>query len=509
MNSLTEEITLLKKELSNQGFFNFKTDSLLKITKNSYLLNFNTKQCYKHITINYKNNILKKELSAVLTKNTTLTENSFFCPTKNLQENLNNILTYLSRSGKTFSSLQLTNIRIYKNEVIADLQIKETKQNRISKVTIKGYEKFPKKFVHQYLNLKVNQVLNLDEIQKKSALLNQLPFANELKQPEVLFTKETNTVFLYIDKKKNNLFDGYIGFSTNPETQKLELNGNINLRLLNNLNSGEEFNFKYLSTADEQKRIQLNINLPYLLNTSFGIEGGLNIFKKDSSFTNSTQNIKLNYAIQQLTNISIGTRFTKSTTTNDTSVANQDFSKNEYSTFFNHQKNQNHSFFREKNKTTLEIALAERRTSNKNTPQQIIRFYSAHIFNINKTNSIYIKNQSFYLISDTVLENEMEFIGGINSIRGFQENSIPSNLYSYLNTEYRIQLSNKLYMHSVIDYGFTKNNNKSNTLFSFGFGGGLKSKNNLIRFIIANSRTNNEKTKLSNSQIHLSLISSF
>jgi len=505
LNELSLEKTRIIKQIRNQGFFN-NISTLKKINDSTHLLTLQLNNQFKKITISS----LPKFINEIeFTENTITHLNKITCPVSDLEQNLNRIIQYLSDNGKTFSSLQLKNIHIEKENVYANLDIQESKENTISNITVKGYEKFPKKFIKHYLKLKPKQILNTTIIEKKSKHLNSLPFSSELKKPQILFLKDSTTVFLYINKQKSNSFDGYLGFASNNETNKLEINGNVNLKLINNLNTGEELYLKYLSTADEQKKLNLKTKLPYIFSSPFSIEAELDIFKKDSTFTTNQQHLQLKYPIYHNINIGAGIRFTKSSALNNTPTTLQNFKTNEYTLNFEHIITQQNKLFKTKNKTTLELTTGIRKTETNNTPQQSIYLNSAHILNLNSKNSIYLKNESFYLITDEVLDNEMRFIGGINSIRGYQENSIPSYAFSYLSTEYRIQLNQTLYAHSIFDYGISKNSNKFDNLFGFGFGFGLKTQNNLLQFAFANNKTNNEQITFSNSKIHLSLKTSF
>lgn len=509
LKSLKQEITHIKQKLFNIGYFNLTATALKKTNDSTHQFSLQLHKQFRKITILYPNHFTKHNKHLIFTPQTIFNEKSFTCTVLELQQNLNNIIQHLSNSGKTFSSLLLQNIQVKGDAVFAELHVNASKKNSITDIIIKGYDKFPKKFIKNYLKLKPKQILNITEIERKSTYLNNLLFVSELKKPQILFSKDSTTVYLYLKKIKSNTFDGYLGFKSNTETSKLELNGNINLKLINNLNQGEELHLKYLSTADEQKKINIKTKIPFLFNTPFSIEAELAIFKKDSTFSTNQQYIQLKYPIHQNINIGSGTRFTKSISLDNTLNSVQDFSKNEYLLNFEHIITQENSFFKTKNKTILELSISKRKTKIQDTPQQSIYLNSAHILNLNFKNSVYIKNESYYLISGEVLDNEAHFIGGINSIRGFQENSIPSHLYSYINTEFRIQLNNTLYTHTVIDYGISKNKDGFDNLFGFGFGFGLKSKNNLLRFVFANNKTNSEKIKFSNSQIHLSLNTSF
>jgi hemolysin activation/secretion protein len=101
--------------------------------------------------------------------------------------------------------------------------------------------------------------------------------------------------------------------------------------------------------------------------------------------------------------------------------------------------------------------------------------------------------------------------GGINSIRGFEENSLTANLFSVINTEFRYKVNNSLYVHSVIDGAYFENDlvDTKGKLFGFGFGFGLLTKSGLFKFNYSNGKTENQTFKLSDSKIHLSLTASF
>ena len=130
---------------------------------------------------------------------------------------------------------------------------------------------------------------------------------------------------------------------------------------------------------------------------------------------------------------------------------------------------------------------------------------------MNDSNSIFTQITSGYLKSDTYLENELLRFGGINSIRGFEENSLTANLFGVINTEYRYKVSNNLYIHSVIDAAYYENElfDKKGKLFGFGFGFGLLTKAGLFKLNYSSGKTENQSFKISDSKIHISLIAKF
>ena len=101
--------------------------------------------------------------------------------------------------------------------------------------------------------------------------------------------------------------------------------------------------------------------------------------------------------------------------------------------------------------------------------------------------------------------------GGINSIRGFNENSLQGNQFSSVLTEYRYVLSPSIYVHSIIDYAYfqDKTTNLKGNLLGLGFGFGLLTKNGLFNLVYANGSAKDQAIKLSNSMVHISLKARF
>ena len=146
-----------------------------------------------------------------------------------------------------------------------------------------------------------------------------------------------------------------------------------------------------------------------------------------------------------------------------------------------------------------------------NLKQSIYNLDTYKIFNLNNKNSIFTRLNGAILTSDDYLDNELFRFGGINSIRGFEENSLVANLYAVINTEYRYRLSNSLYVHSVIDAAYFENQltNSKEKLFGFGFGLGLLTNSGLFRLNYSSGKTENRQFKLSDSKVHVSLTATF
>ena len=514
LNTIKHEVDSLQNKLFQLGYIENEFDDIIKQNDSSYLAPFSLKNKYDTIYIYYNDKIVPK--SILKDVSAQIFEDYFILPFHAIETALYTINSKISDLGFPFSEIRLQNIIVKNSNTLeASLVSKElSKKRSIDKIILKGYEKFPKSYLRHYLKIKPERTFNLTEVKNKTKALNELRFAGQIKEPEVLFTKDSTILYLYLEKTKSNSFDGFLGFGTNEETNKIDFDGYLNLELNNNLNSGETFNLIYKSDENEQKTFSAKLNLPYLFNSPLGVEFGLNIFKKDSSFTTVNQKAKLFYQINPHSNLYFGINSTQSNNllSEENAVAEiQDYNSNTYNVRFVYNKRQKSRLFNTNFLFDIELGNGKRRFLNNSENQTSFLFNVFKIFNLNQKNSAYIRLNGSGLFSNTFLENELFRFGGINSIRGFEENSIVASLYGLVNTEYRYQLSTSLYIHSIIDFAYLENKLliQKERLYGFGFGFGLLTKAGLLKFNYANGKNENQKFKFSNSKIHLSLTAVF
>ncbi len=510
-NSLGAELNSLKNKLARLGYIDTTIDSITKQNDtlfNAYL--FLGKKI-RRIKIQYDSTFNAELLNFI---NHKKGDNFFEIDISELESSLNELNSKIAEQGDPFSSLQLINISKLNSDLMsADLKITNNQKRRIDKIIVKGYEKFPKSYVKRFLKLRTGKSFNLNAIRDKVELLQDLRFARKIKDPEVLFTKDSTTLYLYVEKTRTNNFDGFLGFGTNENTNRIEFDGYLDLRLINNLNFGETLNLFYKSDEIDQQTFRVDADLPYLFGSPVGLQVGLRIFRKDSTFLNANQYAKINYQINAKHRIGVGITSTNSTNLleNDTALLN-DYTSNFYTLSYNHTKAQFYDpLFPINFWFDFSSGFGNRNNDFGKQTQSIFNLDTYKIFNLNNKNSVYTRFNGAILTSDDYLDNELFRFGGINSIRGFEENSLVANLYGVINTEYRYRLSSSIYVHSVLDAAYFENQitDTREKLFGFGFGLGLLTNAGLFRLNYSSGKSENRQFRLSDSKVHVSLTATF
>lgn len=425
---------------------------------------------------------------------------------------LNSTLKKLEVTGFSMAKVSLINIQKKKRELMADLKITLEKQRQLNDIVINGYDKFPEGHKKNIKRLYRNKVFNQQNLEKLYNDFEKFRFVKQTKYPEILFTTDSTKVYVYLEKAKSNTFDGYIGF-TNDEEKKLIFSGYVDLVLNNALNSGEKLSLYWKSDGQDQKTFNLGVELPYIFKSPLGFKAQLNIFKQDSTFQNTQTNIDLGYYFNYNTRLYLGYQSTESSdiqNVNTTSL--NDFENSFVTSNFEFLNFKNDDFlFPEKTTINLKVGVGKRNSNLESNSQFFGNFNVKHNFYLNNKNIISLKSQNYYLQSETYIINELFRFGGINSIRGFNENSLQANLFSSILTEYRYILAPSIYVHSIIDYGYfqDKTSNIEDNLLGLGFGFGLLTKNGFFNIVYANGSTKEQTVKLSNSIVHISFKANF
>ncbi|WP_299673787.1 hypothetical protein [uncultured Tenacibaculum sp.] len=422
--------------------------------------------------------------------------------TEELPEVLKTINSKLELQGKPFSKSHLEEIKLIDNKVYATLNIKESRKRTLDKILIKGYDKFPKSYLKHFVKIKPKSTINKNLIEQISNRINAIPFINQKKEPELLFSKDSTLLYIYVEKAKNSNFDGLINFNS-ENTEKLEINGNINLELNNLLNTGEKLHLNWNANGNDRQNLTLKTFIPYLFNSPISNESSFEIYRQDSTFLNS--NFKTSFLYDINSKIKTGIQFEnqESNETSTTNLNTPDFSSYFFGLNFSYQSLKSDNYSTPKFFFQFTPLYGERKTNNITSNQIKTEIETTLTLRINKRSSLYIKNETGLLFSSVFFLNELYRIGGINSLRGFDPQSIFVKKFSYLNTEYRFSTSKDSFLYTILDPAiFEDINNNNFTAFGYGIGYAFKRRNSLINLSISSgiSRIRN------NTPLNLSII---
>ena len=499
--SLHLELDRVADHLKKMGYF---TNTLLRIEKE------NKKQvAFFSLNNKIEQVVIKVNLTTEIYFEKTAIENGVvILPIHKLAPTLSRISSMLDREGKSFSKVQLKNIFIKNKTVFADLKITPSKKRIIHKVILKGYEKFPSSYVKNYFNIRPTTVFNQQKIKEIAASAKNLQFITEIKPPEVLFTKDSTLLYLYLRKKHHNSFNGIVSFAS-KENGDVFFNGNIDIRLHNILDTGEKFELFWNRIGEEKQEFKVTSEVPYIFNSKLSPNISFSIYKQDSTFLNTKFDSKLFYHFNS--KIKFAATYTSESSENLAEIINNNIET--YRNYFlgiqfQYHKPKNDFFFNDQFFLTINPTLGKRKTNTHSLPQFKIETSASYLWDLNERSSIYVKNKTGYLNSDSFIDNELFRIGGANSIRGYNEQSIYTNSYTYFNLEYRYLTSEKSYLYTISDIGQAEVNAENKNILGLGLGYLFHTQKNQINIGLIAGK-NNKKILIRNTQLLIHWVSYF
>ena len=490
-----DEIERILQQVKKKGFFTVRIDSISKTNKELIAYLDLGKKINEIIIVTKKDNtngIIDSGIDSIKIK------------TREFSDLTNQLLEQIDRKGNSFSEITYVNPLLKNDTLFLEMKISNSSSRKIDKVITRGYEDFPKKFISKYFLINKNTIFSKQKLNQVSALSNKLDFIKEKKAPEVLFKKDSTHLYLFLDKIGTSSFDGLVNFSSKENGKGLLLNGNLDLKLNNTFNTGEKFEIIWNKVSDEKTDFKINSYVPYLFNSKFSTTLEFYLYRQDSTFINTNFELKTDYSINQKSHASILYSSEKSNYL--LNISNNDLAS--YSNYFiglgyELKKSSTSNLYKYKNGLNLNLTIGKRKTDTESINQLKFHFSAFANVQINNRGYLNIKNESGLLTSKNYLLNELFRIGGANSIRGYNEQSIFTNGYSYSNIEFRYSLDTSSYLYSITDLGVYKENttNKIKKLLGIGAGYQFRINNNLVNLGYVISTNSSTNAKLNSSRL--------
>ncbi|MDP3556431.1 MAG: hypothetical protein Q8T03_03590 [Bacteroidota bacterium] len=445
------------------------------------------------------------------------------------------IIKYYENNGYPFVAVTLDSIKTEKNQLSAVLKVDKNKLFKIDSVTVMGTAKVNKAFLYRYLSVKENMPYNEELLKGLPRKIKQLPFVFEKQSQIVRLTDKTNKLILFLDKKNASQFDGIIGFLPDANTKKTVITGDVKLKVVNGIfRNGETFDLEWRRLQSQTQDFKGRIIYPYLFGTPVGTDYSLKIYRRDTSFIDITNNIGLQYYFKGLNNFKI---FYKQRNTNLISTSGlkfvtalpdyADITTQSYGAGFTFEKldyrfnphkgvafnltGQTGNRVIKKNAKVNEVAYQNLllRSTQYQFEGDVNFFIQLHRNNVLKLG---LQGAAIYGNS-TIFKNELFRIGGLRTLRGFDEESIFASSYVIPTIEYRFLFAQNSNLLLFAEGAWYENN--SNTTYikdmpmSVGAGINFETKAGILTLNYALGNQFNNGFDLRNGKIHFGLTALF
>ncbi|MDR0603015.1 MAG: BamA/TamA family outer membrane protein, partial [Bacteroidales bacterium] len=408
----------------------------------------------------------------------------------------NKIATKLWNTGYPFATAKIRELAQQDSGYVAIVSVDKNNFIVLDSIIIAGNLRLGKSFLYGYLGLKRRKAYNEDVMQRVPARIQELEFVNLTQSPGISFSDKEAALYIYANKQKTNQFDGYLGIVPNDEVSgKVLLTGMLNINLNNVFTVGENLRFNWQRIQVLSQNLNIYIDFPYLFYSSFGIDGEFMLEKRDTSYLNLNFSLGIRYYLQQRNYIRAYYQFRNARLINNSALeflnilpADIDYNSHLYGLeivfykldyLFNPSKGYTSSFG-----TAIGQRLIIKNNNIIDSLYKDINFSSVQLqlngkfdiyFPIKGRWVWYIGLKAGHIQATQLFENEIFRIGGLKTIRGFDEQSIYASTYGILNNELRFIFSKKSYIQLFFDVAWYER--KLNSIYfsdlPFGFGAGI------------------------------------
>ena len=433
--------------------------------------------------------------------------------TKNLDSLKQVINQKYTDEGFAFNRVK-TQFLGFENEIPkVEISVFKGDKRLINGFVLKGYTKVPKRFVKNLEKEFVGKKYDNENLLKINSRLENHPFVLLERTPQTLFTKDSTEIYLTLQKKKSNNFDGIIGFGNNDK-KKFSFTGSINLNLKNVFNSFESISLYWQRNQQSGQNFDLQIDIPYLFGSNVGANLNMNIYRQDSTFANVKFRPALYFHLSSKQKIGARGNFEISSVLDDTYTSGQDFSKKGIGAFYEFTETSDEPLFVYKTKLIAELDLLSSYYQNLDKTYQQNRYFlfAERNFHLKGNHYFNIKAESAMLNSGgEVTTNELFRIGGYNSLRGFNEQSLYTDFYGFGGAEYRYLVSNQAFFDVFGQLANVRNSTLKTTskLYSFGVGFNFILPIGLMTFQVSNGQEFGNPFKFQDTKIHWGIVSKF
>jgi outer membrane protein assembly factor BamA len=440
------------------------------------------------------------------------------------------ILKQAENNGYPFAAVGLDSFIAINGTLSAALKLAPNQLYTIDSLALKGKSRVKLGYLKNYLGIKPGDIYDESRISRISTRIRELAFANELAPPSARFYSKSTVVTLYLEDKKASQFDGILGvLPDNNKPGKVLLTGELNLRLQNSFGRGELIDLRWRKLQVQTQDLKVNLAYPYLFATPFGFEYKLDLYKRDSTFLNVNNHLAIQYMLLGgnffkvfIENRSTSLLSTKGLENITVLPVNADTRLLLYGVGLKLDRVDYRLNPKKGIKLAFNVGFGNKQIKRKPEIYDSLKLKTLQIntdinleyyFHLGKRHVLKTRFQGATMYNKQLFQNELYRIGGLKTLRGFDEESIFVSTYTIGTAEYRFLLETNSFLYAFFDAAWYERNTQNRYLRDtpFGFGAGISFETRLGIFTL-NYALGDEFGKLAQiraAKIHFGIISQF
>lgn len=428
--------------------------------------------------------------------------------------------------GFPFASVALDSIERSETRISAALNVDLGPFITFDTLKVTGNSKTKKEYLSRFLQIRPSTPFSQKKVDLGIRQIRNLPYLRWSGEPELSFQNEQATLYLPLEDRRVNSIDGIIGFLPNElEGNRMLVTGQFDLALHNVAGRGRSYELHWQRFNQFSQNLNVSALEPLLFGSGVDMKASFSLLKEDTTFLNRDFRIDFGYRFgvgsylrffsrRQAADLLAVSGLSELTELPEVG----DFRFNNYGIGLEQSWLDDRFFPRRGSLAQMEFAIGNKNII-KNTaiPNEVydgvslrtLQFYlKGHFekyFYLNSRWGVLTRLAGGLMDNSNLFVNDLFRLGGLKTIRGFNENFFFAQNYTYLNFEPRYYFDTYSYFMIFADVGRLGNSVQglvNDYPYALGLGFSLETEGGIFNFIYGMGGSNTQDFALNLSKVH-------
>lgn len=452
------------------------------------------------------------------------------------------ILREAEDHGYPFAQVRLDSIQWLDDaRLSAVLRLERGPMILLDSVLVQGNATINRRFLGRYLQLFAGQPYSQQRIQAAQRLLKQLPYLQSTAAPKVRFARERARVTFFLNDRRANQFDGIVGVIpvTNPVPggKRVQVTGEVNLALRNIKGGGKSLTLNWRKADANSTALDAGYLHPSLLGSPLELVATFNLVRQANSFVTTKPRLEFAYPTARRGRVSFFAEFRSSRLLADSTFRlltvlppNLDSRFTNYGLTYAFNGLDDPFFPRQGWNVSVSGAAGNKViTRNADVPERLyaplklrttqlagaLRLERHTRLGRSATLLTRLRGEGLYN-ADRLFENDLFRLGGLATLRGFNEWQFFVSSYAVATAEYRVFTGDDSYVFLFADQGYYRRDRTPTSAarpqdWPAGAGLGLTFSTGagVFQFVYAVGRASGQPPSLTKGRIHFGITGRF
>lgn len=442
------------------------------------------------------------------------------------------LLDYAEDKGLPFAEIKIDSVQIQGTKLAGKINFQPGPLITWDSLSLAGNAKTKITYLQLLSRLEVGQPFSQSRLEESTKLLQRSPYFSLLGPPQVSFQQQKAIPVFSLQERRLNVFDGVIGFLPNEnEPGKLLVTGQVDLQLYHLGGKGRDIFLQWQRLNVQSQALDLKYKESFIFRSPLDASVQFSLLRQDSSFVNRSFVLDFGYRVSDSGYLNFFTRRQAGDLLEQPGFDPQklpaaiDYRWNQYGIGGEWNLLDDLRFPRKGWRLSGEFSAGNKRIlENTGIPEELYEGLTEssaqiqgrvevekHIF-LKPAWGMWIRGSGGIIDNPNLFLNELFRIGGLNSIRGFNEKFFFARRYGFVNLEQRLFFGQNSYLMVFGDFGVLENpyfSPQKDTPFSFGSGINLDTEGGLFSFVFALGKSNIQPLSFEYARVHFGYLARF